>query len=120
MGLRESTGVTFEAIEAQGAEALLEQLRDELTGHTYKPLPARSFPQSAWRLPQRRGRRPGPPMRRPFPDISKSRSNPTGRVYRPMTSKACGAGSFAASADEWRCAVPDFARAVLRAVSPFA
>src|SRR6478736_7974901 len=31
----------FEAIEAQGAEALLEQLRDELTGHTYKPLPAR-------------------------------------------------------------------------------
>src|ERR1700758_4618269 len=27
-------GVTFEAIEAQGAEALLEQLRDELTGHT--------------------------------------------------------------------------------------
>src|SRR6476660_10598555 len=34
-------GVTFEAIEAQGAEALLEQLRDELTGHTYKPLPAR-------------------------------------------------------------------------------
>src|SRR6186713_1361837 len=34
-------GVTFEAIEAQGAEALLEQLRDELTGHTYQPLPAR-------------------------------------------------------------------------------
>src|SRR6058998_3656840 len=34
-------GVTFEAIEAQGAEALLEQLRDELTGCTYKPLPAR-------------------------------------------------------------------------------
>ena len=33
--------MTFEAIEAQGAEALLEQLRDELTGHTYKPLPAR-------------------------------------------------------------------------------
>src|SRR4051812_19862901 len=30
-------GVTFEAIEAQGAEALLEQLRDELTGHTYQP-----------------------------------------------------------------------------------
>ena len=35
-------GVTFEAIEAQGVEALLEQLRDELTGRTYKPLPARS------------------------------------------------------------------------------
>src|SRR5215469_75181 len=34
-------GVTFEAIEAQGVEALLEQLRDELTGGTYKPLPAR-------------------------------------------------------------------------------
>jgi RNA-directed DNA polymerase len=33
--------VTFEAIEAQGAEALLEQLRDELAGRTYKPLPAR-------------------------------------------------------------------------------
>src|SRR6516162_2354837 len=32
-------GVTFEAIEAQGVEALLEQLRDELTGRTYKPLP---------------------------------------------------------------------------------
>jgi hypothetical protein len=38
--------VTFEAIEAQGAEALLEQLRDELTGRTYKPLPARSFDAS--------------------------------------------------------------------------
>src|ERR1700726_982654 len=34
-------GVTFETIEAQGVEALLEQLRDELTGRTYKPLPAR-------------------------------------------------------------------------------
>src|SRR5256885_4831771 len=34
-------GVTFEAIEAQGVEALLERLRDDLTGHTYKPLPAR-------------------------------------------------------------------------------
>ena len=34
-------GVTFEAIEAQGTGALLEQLRDELTGRTYKPLPAR-------------------------------------------------------------------------------
>jgi RNA-directed DNA polymerase len=34
-------GVTFEAIEAQGAEALLEQLRGDLTGRTYKPLPAR-------------------------------------------------------------------------------
>src|SRR5262249_43277050 len=34
-------GVTFAAIEAQGVEALLEQLRDELTGRTYKPLPVR-------------------------------------------------------------------------------
>jgi RNA-directed DNA polymerase len=34
-------GVTFEAIEAQGVETLLEQLRDELTGRTYQPLPAR-------------------------------------------------------------------------------
>jgi RNA-directed DNA polymerase len=34
-------GVTFAAIEAQGAEALLEQIRDELTGRTYVPLPAR-------------------------------------------------------------------------------
>src|SRR5260370_11623109 len=33
-------GVTFEAVEAQGAEALLEQLRDELTEHTHPPLPA--------------------------------------------------------------------------------
>src|SRR3954453_6934606 len=34
-------GVPFEAIEAQGVEALLEQLRDELTERRYKPLPAR-------------------------------------------------------------------------------
>jgi RNA-directed DNA polymerase len=34
-------GVTFEAIEAHGVEALLDQLRDELTGRTYRPLPAR-------------------------------------------------------------------------------
>src|ERR1700745_2950950 len=34
-------GVTFETIEAQGVDALLEQLRDELTGRTYQPLPAR-------------------------------------------------------------------------------
>ena len=34
-------GVTFEAIEAQGVEALLEQLRDELTTRTYQPLPVR-------------------------------------------------------------------------------
>ena len=34
-------GVTFEAIEAQGVDALLAQLRDELTERTYQPLPAR-------------------------------------------------------------------------------
>src|SRR3982751_7048516 len=34
-------GVTFEAIEARGVEALLEQIRNELTEHTYRPLPAR-------------------------------------------------------------------------------
>src|SRR6202022_3819714 len=34
-------GVTFEAIEVQVVEALLEQLRDELIGRTYQPLPAR-------------------------------------------------------------------------------
>src|ERR1700739_411190 len=33
--------VTFEAIAAQDVESLLEQLRDELTGRTYRPLPAR-------------------------------------------------------------------------------
>src|SRR5215468_2168615 len=34
-------GVTFEAIEARGVDALLEQIRDELTERTYQPLPAR-------------------------------------------------------------------------------
>lgn len=34
-------GVTFAAIEAQGVEALLEQIRDELIGRRYAPLPAR-------------------------------------------------------------------------------
>ena len=34
-------GVTFEAIEAQGVGGLLEQLRDELIGRTYQPLPGR-------------------------------------------------------------------------------
>ena len=34
-------GVTFEAIEVQGVEAFLEQIRDELVQRTYKPLPAR-------------------------------------------------------------------------------
>ncbi len=34
-------GVTFEAIEAQGAEAFLEQIRDELTERTYMPMRAR-------------------------------------------------------------------------------
>ncbi|MGX5851731.1 group II intron reverse transcriptase/maturase [Mesorhizobium sp. PL10] len=34
-------GVTFEAIEARGVESLLGQLRDELIGRTYVPLPLR-------------------------------------------------------------------------------
>ncbi len=34
-------GMTFEAIEAQGAEAFLEQIRGELVGRIYAPLPAR-------------------------------------------------------------------------------
>ena len=34
-------GVTFAVIEAQGVEAFLGQIRDELVGRTYEPLPAR-------------------------------------------------------------------------------
>ena len=34
-------GMTFEAIETQGAEAFLEQIRGELVGRIYAPLPAR-------------------------------------------------------------------------------
>jgi RNA-directed DNA polymerase len=34
-------GVTFAAIERQGVEAFLRQIRDELVRHTYVPLPAR-------------------------------------------------------------------------------
>jgi RNA-directed DNA polymerase len=34
-------GVTFEAIEAQGVEKFLEQIRDERIERTYVPLPAR-------------------------------------------------------------------------------
>jgi RNA-directed DNA polymerase len=34
-------GVTFEAIEAQGVETFLDQIRDELIERTYVPLPAR-------------------------------------------------------------------------------
>ena len=36
-----SDGVTFAAIEAQGVESFLEQIRGELVGRTYVPLPAR-------------------------------------------------------------------------------
>jgi len=39
-------GVTFEAIEAQGVEALLEQLRDELIGRTYSSCPMRTSKRS--------------------------------------------------------------------------
>ena len=41
MVLRAVDGVTFEAIEAQGVEQFLEQIRDELVERTYVPLPAR-------------------------------------------------------------------------------
>src|SRR6266568_2163505 len=34
-------GVTFAAIESQGEDAFLEQIRDELVRRTYRPLPAR-------------------------------------------------------------------------------
>jgi len=34
-------GVSFEAIEAQGVEAFLEQIQNELSQRTYTPLPAR-------------------------------------------------------------------------------
>ena len=34
-------GMTFAAIEAKGVEAFLVQIRDELVGRTYVPLPAR-------------------------------------------------------------------------------
>lgn len=34
-------GVTFEAIEAEGVESFLVQLREELVAHTYRPLRAR-------------------------------------------------------------------------------
>jgi len=34
-------GVTFAVIEAQGVEAFLGQIRDELVGRAYEPLPAR-------------------------------------------------------------------------------
>jgi RNA-directed DNA polymerase len=36
-----SDGVTFEAIEAQGVEGFLAQIRDELIARTYVPLRAR-------------------------------------------------------------------------------
>jgi hypothetical protein len=36
-----SDGVTFEAVEAQGVEAFLGQIADELVGRSYAPLPAR-------------------------------------------------------------------------------
>jgi RNA-directed DNA polymerase len=39
-------GVTFAAIEAQGVEAFLGQIRGELVERTYKPLPARR--QEIW------------------------------------------------------------------------
>src|ERR1022692_605831 len=34
-------GVTFEAIEESGAESFLDQIRDELVTHTYRPMRGR-------------------------------------------------------------------------------
>jgi RNA-directed DNA polymerase len=34
-------GVTFEAIEESGAESFLNQIRDELVTHTYRPMRGR-------------------------------------------------------------------------------
>jgi RNA-directed DNA polymerase len=34
-------GVTFEAIEENGLESFLKQIRDEMVNHTYRPMPAR-------------------------------------------------------------------------------
>src|SRR6201997_1004929 len=39
-GVPGTDGVSFEAIEAQGVEAFLEQIQDELNRRTYIPLPA--------------------------------------------------------------------------------
>src|SRR6202171_2002467 len=40
-GARSSDGGSFAAIEAQGVDAFLGQIRGELVERTYKPLPAR-------------------------------------------------------------------------------
>jgi len=54
--------VTFEAIEAQGVEAFLEQIADELVGRSYAPLPARrqEIPKDAARSASFRFLRPRP------------------------------------------------------------
>ena len=56
-------GVTFEAIEAQGVEAFLEQIQDELIQRTYVPLPARrkEIPKDGGKSPRPfDSRDPGP------------------------------------------------------------
>ena len=46
-----SDGVTFEALEAQGAETLLKQLRDELIGRTYTlPVRRQEIPKDGGRV----------------------------------------------------------------------
>ena len=54
-------GVTFEAIDAQGLEEFLDQLRDELTELSYRPQPARKgeLPKEGRQV----GRRSIPPIR---------------------------------------------------------
>ena len=45
-------GVTFAAIEASGVDGLLQQLRDELLGHSHRPTPLRRVD-----IPKRGGKR---------------------------------------------------------------
>src|SRR6266481_5314885 len=47
-------GVTFEAIETQGVDGFLEQIRDELSQRNYVPLPARKqeIPKDGGKVPR--------------------------------------------------------------------
>lgn len=71
-------GVTFEVIEAQGVEALLEQLRDELIGRTYQPLSARRQ------------------------EIPKDGAKSVSSRFRPSATEWCKARSSSYSSLSWR------------------
>src|SRR5215469_5689906 len=45
-------GVTFEAIEENGLESFLKQIRDELVNNTYRPMPATEEGDSEGRRPE--------------------------------------------------------------------